>query len=107
MNENTKPNVRLYLTGDLYNSLMSVIAMMTESKREIGETAFSEQAEKLKTKIHKHSHVVKTKNGERVSIHFFEREAAILLKLLLLYNSIREKTPIDFFANLKQLKERV
>jgi len=97
-----KPNVRLYLTGDLYNSLMSVIAMITESKREIGETTFSEQAEKLKGKILKHGHLIKTKSGERVSIHFFEREAAILIKLLILYNSLREKPPVDFFAELKE-----
>jgi hypothetical protein len=102
MKNKSNPEINLFLSCEIFNSLVSVLEYFIATENEIGKTFFSKNAERLKEKIMKHGRAFNNENGENVSIYFYKIEAAVILKLLIYYIALREKPPSDFFSLLKK-----
>ncbi|MBR3026498.1 MAG: hypothetical protein IKH71_18890 [Oscillospiraceae bacterium] len=97
MSETTR-SVKLYLTRDLFNSLLSVLEAYEKTET---EGFYTDYASKLKNKLMNFARFFEKNNEENVAFYFFPDEAALLIKLLLFYESAIEKPSQDFFEIVK------
>ena len=104
MKKTNKPQIRLHLNPDNYNSLISILSFFIATENEYGKTYFSQSSCKLKSKIMRYSRIVKNKDNENVWMHFFENETIDLMKLVIKYVNMTEEPTCDFFTELKLKK---
>ena len=103
MSKNKTGNVELYISKELFNSLVSVLTSFIEA----GEAnKYGVYAAKLKNKIMKYSRSFIHNETENAAIYFYEDEAAMLIKLFAIYISATEDPSEDYFANLCKRQNR-
>ena len=107
MKKINKPQIRLHLNPDNYNSLISILSFFIATENEYGKTYFSQSSAKLKSKILKYSRIVKNKDSESICVHFFENETVDLMKVVIKYVNMSEEPTSDFFTQLKLQKCKV
>jgi hypothetical protein len=103
-----KPNTKLFLHHELFNSLMNALDYLIGSERESGVTVFSQQATRLKDKILMHSRAFEYENDANASIYFYGVEPAVVIKLLTIYiNRGEEVPPTDYYSSLKRRQKKL
>jgi hypothetical protein len=102
-----KPNTELFLPCDLFNSLMTALDYFIASESEYGESVYSQQATRLKTKILTHARAFDYDGDDNVSIYFYGVEPAVMMKLLTIYiNRGEEILPNNYYAELKKRRSQ-
>ena len=102
-----KPNTELFLQAELFNSLITALNYFLASESENGESVYSKQAARLKTKILSHARAFDYEGDANASIYFFGVESAVMLKLLTIYiNRGEEIIPKDYYAELKKRRSK-
>ena len=103
MNDTSKP-VKLYLNQELFNSLVSVLDVYERTE---SDNLYCSYAIKLKEKIMTYSRLYQKDDEVKTAVNFYPDEAAMLIKLLLIYNSTAEKPSEDFFEILRCSKLKI
>ncbi|MBR3026150.1 MAG: hypothetical protein IKN85_13660 [Oscillospiraceae bacterium] len=101
MAERKSGAVEVFLTDELFNSLLSVLE--TYIKTEV-ESVYTEYALKLKNKIMNHTRIYMKNGEENAAIYFYEKEAAMLIKLFIMYDNAIENPSKNFFEIFKKTK---
>ena len=101
MAERKSGSVEVFLTNDLFNSLVSVLDVFIKTD---SESIYRKYAVKLKNKIMNYTRIYNQNNEEKAAIYFYEEEAAMLIKLFILYNNAIEKPTQNFFEIYKNSK---
>lgn len=86
--------VEVFLTRDLFNSLVSVLSAYIQADE---NNRFSQYAIRLKKKIMNYGREFVHDNQPNVVIYFYPEEAALLIKLFVMYNNAIEDPSQDFF----------
>ena len=86
--------VEVFLQKDFFNSLISVLSVYSEADE---TNRYSIYAQRLKRKILQHSRKFIHDDEENAVTYFYEEEAAILIKLLVIYINASEKNNRDYF----------
>ena len=102
MTKSNKPTQKLTLSPNLFNSLYSVLLFFVATKATVGETQFSQSATKVKEQIDKFGKFIEKENAESnlFLLNYYDREIVQILKLLIVYNSLREIPTADHFTQL-------
>jgi len=102
-----KPDVELFMEQDLFNSLITAFDYFIGTERGSGETVYSKQATRLKTKILTHSRTFDYEGNANASIYLYGVEPAVVIKLLSIYiNRGEEIEPSNYFAELKKRRSK-
>lgn len=101
MAERKSGAVEVFLTDELFNSLVSVLDVFIQTD---SESIYTKYAVKLKNKIMNYTRIYKQNDEEKAAIYFYEEEAAMLIKLFILYNNAIEKPSQNFFEIFKNNK---
>jgi hypothetical protein len=75
-----------------------MFAFFKATEKHTGETYYSRYSAKLESKIIKHARFIKSEHGDKVLIYFFVNEVIQIIKILVKYISLREKSEKDYFA---------
>lgn len=88
-------SIELFLTREFFNSLVTVLSAFITADE---TNKYAGYALRLKEKIMKHGRKFSHKNTEQIVIYFYAEEAAILIKLLVIYANATGISGEDFFA---------
>ncbi|MDR2532402.1 MAG: hypothetical protein LBC82_06130 [Oscillospiraceae bacterium] len=102
MTKNQKPNKKIVLSPALFNSLYTMLRFFIASEKEAGETTFSKTAIKLKEQIDRYGRFIEKDNTENnmFIIYYFDKEVVQIMKLFVMYTSLRENPSADFFTKI-------
>lgn len=98
----SKPITDLYLTRNQVNGLLYVIDCYIQSNI---NHKYVEFAEKMRDKIINHSRIFKSKDGETVSLHMYDTDFTIMVKLFSTYISSVQELPRDYFTDIVNAKK--
>jgi hypothetical protein len=72
------------------------------SEKEAGETTFSKTATKLKEQIDKYGRFIEKDNAENnmFIIYYFDKEVMQIMKLFVMYTSLRENPSANYFTKI-------
>ena len=87
--------VELFLTREFFNSLVTVLDYYLQA---LPNNKFTSYAVKLKEKMMRHGRQFTHEGEPQIVIYFYENEAAMLIKLLVIYFSAIEPSAADFFS---------
>lgn len=93
--EKRKGDIEVYLTNELFNSLISILTIYIQAD---SENRYSQYAMKLKNKIMKYGREYLHDGVPNVIIKFFPEEAALLIKLMIMYANAIEEPSEDYFS---------
>ena len=97
-----RPDIKITLTRELFNSLLTMFAYYKATKNEIGETYYSRSADKLEGKIIRYGRFIKSETGDAVVVNFFSNEIIMLTDLFAKYINLREDSDGDYYANAEK-----
>lgn len=88
-------SVELFLTREFFNSLVAVLDVYLQTG---DANKYAVYAQRLKEKILRYGRCFTHQNEEQVVVYFYEDEAAILIKLFVIYVNATGTTGEDFFS---------
>ena len=94
--------IAVYLTREQINALLYLLDCFPAAD---SNSIFASDAEKLKRKILLHGRTFNDRGDEKVSLYFYENEAAILLKAFFLFVYCREYPLKDYIGAFKMRKK--
>jgi len=92
--KNINGAIDIYVTKELFNTLISVLTVYIIADE---NNRYSQSAMKLKKKIMNYGREFEYENNPNVAIHFFPDEAALLIKMFIIYSNALEEPSEDFF----------
>lgn len=98
--KNTPP-VGIFLTRKMFNTMFAVLGEFIESENRVGKTDFSHNSSLLKQKILMYSRAYSTDNDDHAAVYLFEKEAAALIELLIVYVGLNLGKVDDKYENFK------
>lgn len=99
--EKKRGTVSLFLEKDFFNSIVSVLSAFIEADT---ENKYSVYAARLKKKIMQYSRTFSRNGEDNAAIYFYEQEAAMLIKLLAIYNCAVTIPTEDFYQQTVRQK---
>jgi len=102
MTKSKKPDKKLMLSSNLFNSLYGVLLYFIATEQQTGVTEFSKSAAKFKAQIDKYGKFSASSNPTDGTfiIYFFDSEMIQLMRLFNMYNLIRELPTEDYFNQI-------
>jgi len=102
MSKTNKPDKKLSLTPNLFNSLYSMLLFFIATGKSAGVTEFSKTAAKLKAQIDRYGRFIEKENAENnlFMIYYYDRELMQIINLFNLYNHLRENPSADYFTQI-------
>jgi hypothetical protein len=102
MTKSKKPDKKLMLSSNLFNSLYSMLLYFIATEQQTGVTEFSKSAAKFKAQIDKYGRFIGSVNPADGTfiIYFFDSEVIQLMRLYNMYILIRELPTADFFTQI-------
>ncbi len=88
-------SIEVSLTRDFFNVLVTILEVYLALPEANQYTLY---ASKLKRKMLRFGRRFKGKNGDAISIRFFENEAALLIKMLTFYVAALQETDADYYT---------
>jgi hypothetical protein len=107
MKKNQRPNKKIILSPDMFNSMYSTLLFFISTKTTAGETWFSQTAEKLKTQIDKYGIFKESENEQNnlFIIYYFDKEVIQIMKLMIMYNRLGENPTADYFKQFCKIRK--
>ena len=100
MNKSNKPDIKITLTRELFNSLFTMFAYFKSTESTVGENYYSRSSAKLEVKIARYARFFKSDLGESAVVYFFTNEITQLTDLYTKYISLREEPDGDYYSRL-------
>jgi len=102
MERKAKPEIKITLTRELFNSLLTMFDYFKATAAIVGVNYYSSQAEKLAAKIERYARFYKSDNGDTAAVYFFQNEITALTDLFVKYVNLRETADRDYYAEMQQ-----
>ena len=93
-----KPDIKVTLTRELFNSLFTMFAYFKSTEAAVGENYYSRCSVKLEAKIARYARFFKSESGESAVVYFFTNEITQLTDLYTKYISLREEPDCDYYG---------
>jgi hypothetical protein len=93
-----KPDIKIMLTRELFNSLFTMFAYFKSTEAAVGENYYSRCSVKLEAKIVRYARFFKSESGETAVVYFFTNEIMQLTDLYTKYISLREEADGDYYG---------
>jgi hypothetical protein len=107
MTPKKQPPVAVFLPREVFSFMLSPLDFFIANEKILGKNNFFvKNSVRLKSKILKYSRAYKDAEIEKVSVYFYEIEAAVLIKLLSYYVSLNENRVKDYYHLLKKRREK-
>ena len=90
-------SIEVVLTREFFNAMIVVLDVFLRLHT---ETKFTKFAEYMKHKMLRHGRRFRHKNADKVVIYFYEKEAAVLIKLLAVYAAAMETPVEDYYEKI-------
>jgi len=107
MNQSNRPNKKIVLSADLFNSLYSILVFFIATEKTTGETQFSKTAARFKEQIEKYGIFKGSQHadGNTFIIYYYDREVVQIARLVILYIQLREMPTANYFAEFLEQKK--
>ena len=102
-----KPDIKIMLTRELFNSLFTMFAYFKSTEAAVGENYYSRCSAKLEAKIARYARFSKSDSGESAVVYFFTNEITQLTDLYTKYISLREEPDCDYFAECEKIRASI
>ena len=102
MAKNKVGPVAVYMSKELLNGMLHCLDYIIASN-DGGDWSIS--AARIKAKILKYGRKFESQGDESVAVHFYEKEAAVLLKAFSLFVFLTQKRLTDYFGQIINPKE--
>ena len=101
-NKNTPP-IKILLTSEHFNALISVLKQFAETPT---ETFYSRTSDKLIEKIFHYGRAYSTQKNDNAVINFFPEEASALIEILVIFSGIFLSQNKNYYADFKNIYEQ-
>jgi len=105
MTNKNKPNIKITLSREMFNSLCTMFAYYKATENYAGQTYYSYNSAKLETKIVQYGRFIKSESGDSVVVYFFAIEIIQLTDLFVKYINLREYPDSDYFSQAENKRK--
>ena len=106
MGNNQKPNIKISLPRNIFNSFFSSLSYFSEAVDVKEKNYFKKTSTRLKEKILKHGRAFSNKDGDYVSVFLYDIEASALIVLMANYINLGEEPFTDYFSLVKNVLQK-
>ena len=109
MNKKQKPQLKLFLSKDAFNTFISMLNFYIASEAQAGKTFYSQAAAKFMNQFINYGNFIQKKNeaDDIFMIYLYEIEVMKIMRMYNKYISIHQSPGRDFFAEYKQNKKSI
>jgi len=107
MNESKKPNIKVLISREAFNTLFSMLEFFVASEAQAGETFYSSNAAKLMNQFIRYGNFVEKKSDtdSLFIIYLYETEILKIMKMYNKYISVHQQPCKDYFVEMKRNKK--
>jgi hypothetical protein len=105
MNRAPKPQLKLFLTRDAFNTFYSILTFFVASEAQAGETYYSRTAAKMMSQFVNFGSFIEKKNNDMFLIYLYESEVMKIARMYNKYISVHQNPCKDYFTEFKNEKK--